>query len=181
MARLEGTDPEKAGINEQKVNAEGQALVLAISETELEHESATNGAAYTWASDSVNPSADDTILLLKNTSDTALHLENVNVSGDADSEYTVHLPTSEVTPTGGSLVTGTNLNTGSSNVADAVARSLETNNSQGNVLYSLNLAGSVMAIVDLRGVILGKNKSIGVDTVIATTLSSVSITGHYAD
>lgn len=181
MSRLEGIAPGGAGINEQKVNKEGQALTFSIVESELEHESVQNGTAYNWASDSVNPGTDDTVLLVKNTSDASLHLDSVNISGETDSQYTVHLPTTEVTPTGGSVVTGTNMNTASSNVADASARSLETNNSQGNVLYSITLEGSVTAQIDLRGVILGKNKSIGVDVVANTILSSVSLVGHYQD
>jgi len=164
-----------------QVNSENQLAVSSVTQSELEHESETNGTAYVWASDSVNPTTDDTVLLLKNTSDTSLHLEHVTISGTTDSEYTIHLPTTEVTPTGGTLVTGTNMNTASSKVADAIARSLETNNSQGNVLYAVNLLAVTTYTVDLKGIILGKNKSIGVDVVADTALSSVSIVGHYQD
>ena len=153
--RLDGTDPDGAGINEQKINKEGQALTFSTNQSELEHESEENGAAYIWASDSVNPAIDDTVLLVKNTSDNHLHIDSILISGETDSEYTVHLPTSEVTPTGGSVVTGTNLNTTSS------------------------LEGSVVATLNTSGLVIGKNKSIGIDVVANTVLSSVSITGHY--
>lgn len=117
--------------NKAQVNSENQLVVQAIIESSLEHESEVNSEAYSWSSDSVNPAIDDTVLLLKNTSSTNLHIEYLIISGDTTSEYTIHLPTTEVTPTGGTTVTGVNLNTGGkSNVAEATATSLETNNSQ---------------------------------------------------
>ena len=163
-----------------QVNAENQLLVNAITQTELEHESEDNGTAYVWSSDSVNPGADDTVILLKNTSDTNLHIDSIEIAGSTTSEYTVHLPTSEVTVTG-NTITGTNLNTSSSNVADASAATIETNNSQGDVLRSVFILADNTLRIPLDGVILGKNKSIAVDVVANTTLSSVSITGHYQD
>ena len=177
--RLEGTDPDGAGINEQKVNTEGQALVFSTNQSELEHESEQNGSGYNWCSNTVDPAIDDTVLLLKNTSDVHLHIDEIIISGDVNSEYTIHLPTTEVTPTGGAVVTGTNLNTTSSNVADATARSLETNNSQGDILYSILLLASTTYTIKTPGLIIGKNKSLGVDVVANTVLSSVTITGHY--
>lgn len=167
--------------NKAQVNKENQLVVRSISQSELEHTSEKDGEAYSWASDAVDPGVDETVLLIKNTSDTPLHLGFALISGSTSSQYTVHLPTTEVTPTGGSVVTGTNLNTGSSNVADASARSLETNNSQGNVIHSIFILADTPYFINLDGIILAKNKSIGVDVVANTTLSSVTIVGHYED
>jgi len=167
---------------EAEVNKEQQLVVAAVTETSLEHESEENSQAFSWSSDSVNPAIDDTVLLLKNTSDTNLHIEYAIISGSTTSEYTIHLPTTEVTPTGGTTVTGTNLNTGGkTEVADAIATSLETNNSQGNVIGSPFILADTTYLFPLPGVILGKNKSIGVDVVANTTLSAVTIVGHYED
>jgi len=168
--------------NKAQVNKENQLVVQAIIESSLEHESEVNSEAYAWSSDSVNPAVDDTVLLLKNTSATPLHIEYLIISGDTTSEYTIHLPTTEVTPTGGTTVTGINLNTGGqANVAEATATSLETNNSQGNVIGSPFILANTPYKWPLQGIILGKNKSIGVDVVANTTLSSVTIVGHYED
>ena len=184
MARLEGTDPDGAGINEQKVNKEGQALTFATTQSELEHESEENGAAYSWSSDIVNAgAANDTTLLVKNTSDTHLHIDSIFITcGSVSSEFTIHLPTTEVTVTagsGGAVVTGTNLNTTSSNVADASAASNESNNAQGNVIGTVFLAIDRAYLFLTPGLILGKNKSIGIDTVEDTTESAITIVGHY--
>ena len=186
MGRTEGTDPSGSGINEQKINKEGQALVFSTTQSELEHESEQNGSGYTWASDVINAgAANDTTLLVKNTSDVHLHIDSIFIScGSVSSEFTIHLPTTEVTVTagsGGAVVTGVNINTTSSNVADASAASNESNNSQGNVIGTVFLAIDRSQLISTPGLIIGKNKSIAVDTVEDTTEAAITITGHYED
>ena len=177
MAQIE--DGKGTG-NRAEVNAENQLIIKAISESELEYESEVNGLSYNWASDLVDVAAgDDTVLLVKNLSDKPLHILSVLIAnGSTASEYTIHLPTTEVTPTGTAVV-GTNLNTASSNVADALAKSLETNNTQGTVIGTVWLAVDRNILIPTTGVILGKNKSIGVDVIADTSESAVTITGHY--
>jgi len=156
-------------------------VLNAITETSLEHESEENGSGYNWSSGTVDIDAADTVLLIKNDSDTNLHIECVKIAnGSLSSAYLVHLPTTEVTVTG-STVTGTNLNTTSSNVADATAASDETNNSQGNVLATVFLAADSNNSVETPGLILGKNKSVAVDVVNNVVESAVSIIGHFED
>lgn len=164
-----------------EVNDENQLVVAAVTESAIEHES-EDGQSYNWSSDLVDVAAvNATVLLVKNLSDTALHIESIAVANGAlESEYTVHLPTAEVTPTG-TAITGTNLNTASSNVADALAKADETNNTQGNVIGTLFLAVNSNDTLPTPGLILGKNKSVGVDVVADTAESAVTITGHYAD
>lgn len=166
--------------NRAEVNKENQLIIKAISESELEYESEVNGLAYVWASDIVDVAgAGGTVLLIKNLSDSPLHILSVLIAnGAAASEYTIHLPTTEVTPTGAALV-GTNLNTASSNVADALAKIKETDNTQGNVIGTVWLAIDRNIMIPLAGTILGKNKSIAVDVVVDTTESAVTIVGHY--
>ncbi len=177
MAQIE--DGKGTG-NRAAVNSENQLIIKAISESELEYESEINGLAYSWASDLVDVAAGaDTVLLVKNLSDKPLHILSVLIANGAlASEYTIHLPTTEVTPTGTAIV-GTNLNTASSNVADALAKSLETNNTQGSVIGTVWLAVDRNIRIPMEGVILGKNKSIGVDVVADTAESAVTIIGHY--
>lgn len=178
MAQIE--DGKGTGSKAQ-VNTENQLVVSSVTQTELEHESEENGQAYVWATDAINPgTGGDTVLLLKNTSDTALHIESVVISGSTASEYNIHLPTTEVTVTG-NTVTGVNMNTTSSNVAEASAANTETNNSQGDILHTVFVIADTTLRVPFDGLILGKNKSLGIDVVANTTLSSVSITGHYSD
>ena len=177
MAQIE--DGKGTG-NRAEVNAENQLIIKAISESELEYESEVNGLAYSWASDIVDVAAgNDTVLLVKNLSDKPLHILSIFIAnGSTASEYTIHLPTTEVTPTGTAIV-GTNLNTASSNVADALAKSLETDNTQGNVIGTVWLAVDKNIRIPTEGVILGKNKSVGVDVVADTSESAVTIIGHY--
>ena len=182
MARLEGTDPEGAGLNEQKVNKEGQALTFSVNQTELEHESEEHSQAYSWSTDLVDAAAvNATILLLKNTSDVHLHIDTIYIStGSTPSEFTIHLPTVEVVVGGGATVTGVNLNTaGTPNVADASAQSNETGNTQGDVIETVFLAVDRFIIFKTDGLVLGKNKSVGIDVVADAPETSVTIRGHY--
>lgn len=165
-----------------QVNSDNQLVVKAVAETLFESAS-EQGQSYNWSSDLVDVDGDDTVLLVKNTSDIALHIESISIAnGSVASEYTVHLPTAEVTVTagpGGAAVTGTNLNTASSNVADATAASDESNNSQGNVVFTRFMAVDTNEKIFTAGLILGKNKSVAVDVVEDTSESAVTIRAHY--
>lgn len=175
MAQIE--DGKGTG-NRAQVNSANQLVVKAVAETLFESAS-ENGQTYNWSSDLVDIDANDTVLLVKNTSDIALHIESISIAnGSVASEYTVHLPTTEVTVTG-TTVTGTNLNTASSNVADATAASDETNNTQGNVVFTRFMAVDTNEKITTAGLILGKNKSVAVDVVADTAESAVTIRAHY--
>lgn len=179
MTRLQGTDPTGSGVNEQKVDSGGRALAFAVVEDELEHKSEKEGLAFNWSSGTVDVDDTDTVLLVKNTSAKNLHVESISIAnGSGASEYTIHLPTTEVTVTG-ATVTGTNLNTGSSNVADAQAASDETNNTQGDIVFTRFLAVNSNASINTRGLILGKNKSVAIDVVADVAESAVTIRGFY--
>jgi len=183
--RVEGTDPSGAGVNEQKVNGEGQALVFAVTQSEIEHESDENGAAFNWSTDSLDLDVGETLLLVKNTSDASLHIECVKVSnGAAATQFRIHLPTTDVTVvagSGGSVITGTNLNTSRTEVADASAATDETGNSLGNTLRNLFLGINGEHSEPTPGTILGKNKSIAIDCITEPGTASATIVGHYED
>jgi len=164
-----------------EVNVDKQLVTFSISETEFEFISKEKGQAYSWASGTYDPAAGDTILLIKNTSSTKkLHIDLIILSTDTDTRVVIHAPTTEVTPTG-TAITGTNLNLTSSNAADATAIRDETDNSQGNVIWSAEIfAASGPHEVDMAGaLILGTNDSIGVDYVADVGACDVTIMGHF--
>jgi len=177
--RLEGSSPDGGGLNEQKVKTNGQALVFAIVQDELEFVSQKTGEAFNWSSGVIDIDAADTVLLLKNTSSRNLHIERIIINnGGLASQYQVHLPASEVTVTG-TTVTGTNINTAKSNVAEAQAASDETTNTQGLILHTPLMAVNANLTINTRGLTLGKNKSVAIDVVADTTESAVTIRGFY--
>ena len=160
------------------VDSSNRLNVKAVVEPEFEQAS-EDGQAYVWSTDIVSLSAGMTVLLVKNTSDTNLHIEAISVSnGVTPTEYTFHLPTIEVTVTGTTVV-GVNLNTGSANVADASAATEETNNTQGDVISTRWLAADRSEVVRTPGLILAKNKSVAVDVVVTTAETAASMIGHY--
>jgi len=152
----------------------------AITEPEIE-EASEEGQAYLWATDLINIDSDDTVLLVKNTSDTNLHIEAVLISnGSTASEFTIHVITAVDATVTGVTVTGFNLNTGSANVADASAASDETGYSaQGTVVTTLFLLAETNQTILTPGLILAKNKAIAVDVVDTTTEVACTIVGHY--
>jgi len=164
------------------VSSEQRLLCHAVVETGLEHASENSETAYSWSSGTQATSNGDTLLLVKNTSATPLHIHSISISVDTDTRVIIHVPTTVVTTPAGTAITGVNMNFSSSLPAEATAKRDETNNTQGDILW----AGEVMAasnpvIVNFDGaIILPKNESIGVDIVLAqTALCDVTIIGHY--
>ena len=183
MARLEGTGPKGAGINEQKVNSEGEALTFAVAEQEIEHVSEESGLSFNWSSDIVaSVAAAGTILLVQNTSKTHdLHIEHIGIAnGVTASEVTIHVITGATTPSGTTSITGFNLNTGSSNVAEAVAVTRDTANAtQGTVIATEWMQADTDLDVDVRGLILTTDAAVGVDHVVGSSETAISIVGFY--
>jgi hypothetical protein len=137
-----------------------------VSELEIERSSRDNGLAFSWSSIPYSSSANDTILIVKNTSSTQkLYITDVNINvGATASRLDVHLVTSDYS-SAGTAVTGVNLNTGSSNSA---------------ILKYVYCAVDTHTPLDLRGVILIEDDALGVD-IIENSISevSVTITGYY--
>ncbi len=163
------------------VNEDLRAETQSVTETEFEFISKSKGLAFSWASGTYDAAAGDTILLVKNTSSTKkLHIDKITLSTDTETRVVVHLPTTQVTVTG-TTVTGVNLNTASGNVAEASAARDETNNTQGNVIWSseIQAAGEPYSINWYGALILNTNDSIGVDYVADVAACDVTILGHY--
>lgn len=165
-----------------QVDSEGHLVVDALTITDMAHTSEEHGLSFSWASGSYNPATgDDTILLVKNTSTTRkLFIKGITISTAAETRVVVHLPTTEVTPAG-TTITGINLNTNSNNVAEASAKRDETNNTQGDIIWSgeIQAATNPYDIQLFGAVIIGQNRSIGVDFVADPTACDVTIVGYF--
>lgn len=164
-----------------RVSEDGNFIVDAITAPEIAHISIVHGRSYAWASGTYSASGADTILLVKNIATSYnLFISEISVSANVDTRVVIHLPTVEVTPTGTSI-TGTNLNTGSNNTADATAIRDETNNTQGTVIWSgeIQAASDPYRIPLFGAVIIGQNDSIAIDFVAAATACDVVIYGSF--
>ena len=153
----------------------------ARSNKRLFYISRDNGQLFSWASGTADIGAGDTALLVKNTATNKnLYIERIWVSSDIETRVIIHLPTTEVTVTG-TTITGINLNTGSSNVAEASAARDEINNSQGNIIWSgeIHPTSTPLEIEFDGALILAKNRSVGVDMVADGSAFDVTIIGHF--
>ena len=179
MSRLTGKDPDTANINEQGVNSSGQALTFSVGITEFE-DASKSAKAFNWSSGIIDIDAGDTVLLVKNTSSEPLKIESVTIwNGSIASEYRVHLPTTEVETPTGTAVVGTNLKVGDSAAADAIAKSDETTNTEGSVVFTPMMGVDSNLTINTVGLHLSQNKSVAINVIEDTSESGVSIRGHY--
>ena len=176
---LDGANKNPAG----RTDEDGLVKTVSVVESEFEYHSDVKGEAYSWNFLTYNMGVGDTLALIKNTSATKeLHIDTITVSSDVESVITIHLPTTEVTPAG-TAVTGVNLNTRSTNVAPATAMTDETDNSQGDIIFQTEIqAAGDPFVKDYAGVlILGQNKSVGLDGVADMGAFNVTIEGHFTN
>lgn len=163
-----------------EVNAEGQGVVRAINESELEHASGKLGSAYSWDSTELDIDAGDTMLFVKNTGDVPLILDTLDLNGsNVVCTWTVTLGKETTTPAG-TLVAGRNLNTGNlDDVADAVAYSDETALATGNIRRRYKTAIDTHKNIKIDGIILEKNGYIQINQITESTSGSAILTGHF--
>lgn len=174
-----------AGVNPhgQKVRAEGQAEVFAISVNEFENVSARSRLAFSWSIVPAIMANADTLLLIQNDSDTlVLHIEEVVITLDTSSLVQIHLTDrAALTPGAGTAVVGVCLNQTAPRVAAAIAFADEQNNAQGNIIWNHEIILDERETVELHGaVLLSKGQSIAVDVTTAQTIACCTIFGFYA-
>ena len=156
--------------------------VDAASESALERHS-RDGNSYSWTNVTYNMTAADTIIAIRNTSATKnLHIEKVFMSSDTV-QVAAHHVTQGSAALAGTLITGTNLNFGSGNVAEADARGDETtNSSQGIVILQTELQAAKMEEVDWEGaLILGTNDAYGIDFPTDAAIVYITVWGYFED
>lgn len=167
-----------------RVRREGQAEVFATTVDEFENVSATDRNAFSWSIVPADFEAAETILLIQNNNALLhLHITEVEFQTDNASVVRVHLTDRAVlVPTGGTVVTGICWNQTAPRVAEALARSNETANAIGNIIWDFPIAADTLTTVDLRGaIILAKGQSIAIDlTTASTSLVSCHVEGFYA-
>lgn len=164
-----------------RTDEDGHLLTNSVSESEFEYFSDVKGDAYSWNFLTYDIAAGDTIGLIKNTSDSKeLHIDSITISSDVETVVTVHLPTTEVTPTGTAVV-GANLNTRSVKIAPSAAITDETDNTQGTIIFQTEIqaAGSPFTHEYGGALIIGQNRSVGVDIVADAGAFNLTIEGHF--
>jgi hypothetical protein len=160
------------------VTSENKLRTYATIESEVSYESETNERAYSWTS-SYNYDANDTILLLKNTSSTKnLIIDAALLSSDTTTQFISHYPSG--TTLAGTEVTGVNLNRTSNLTAEVSCYQDETGNSRGDIEVQGFILANTSIILPFSGsVILGINSEFAIDFVTAGTLGMVSIRGYF--
>lgn len=160
------------------VNDEGELITRAIAESEIEHASIL-GNAYAWFAPTIDVNAGDTLLFIKNLSDTPLILDRMRVvGGNVASTYTIHLGKLTTTPTAINL-TGTNLNPRFGDEADVHATTDEDNVADGTAVEIFQQPATISQEYNMTGIILTKGNYIQINQEIESTAGSVVIYGHF--
>lgn len=162
-----------------KVNEEGELITRAIAEPEIEHASSL-GNAYCWFAPTINVDVGDTLLFIKNLSDTPLILDRMNIiPGNVDSNYNIHLGRLTTTPTAINI-TGTNLNPNFGDVADVHATTDEDLVADGTLVEAVHvLTATATHHHQLTGIILTKGVYVQINQESESTAGAVSIYGHF--
>jgi len=184
MAGLDGVVRD-AKTQESADVSDGNLHTLATNESEFEHVSENNSLAFSWTIVAADFSAAETLLLVQNISETLLlHIESIEAETDNASEIDIHCTDeAALTPAGGTLVTGECLNRAvqKNPTSFSIARSNETANVQGNIIWTAQLVAGTVYNKEFGGaVILAKGQSIAIDiTTAPTSLAHCSISGYY--
>lgn len=165
-----------------KVTAEGQGIVRAIIESELEHASA-QGSAYSWDSLRIDIDANDTMLFVKNTGETPLILDRLIIGGhDAIATWDIGFGKATTTPSATVIVIARNLNPSFSDDApNTIARSDETAVADADVRFRIYTAISESKQVNLNGSILTQNTYIQVNQEVESAAATpfVILIAHF--
>jgi hypothetical protein len=142
------------------------------------------GDAYSWASQTYDPDAHDTILGVENNEpDRMLYIERIIVTSDTASQIQVFA--SSGATMAGTAVTGANLNHTSGRLALASAYADETGNgAQGagypGLLFTDYVAANTLKTIEIGGAVaIGYDHMIGVDLTTAATAANVTIFGWF--
>ena len=138
------------------------------------------GLSYVWNFPAYNYAAGDTVMWLRNDSNSNLHIHHIVLYCDTATTLSVHKPLN-VTPAG-TLVTGNNLNLTSGNEAEATAYQDETTGVIGPIIQTEYIAANgVLTIFKEDGyqLILGKNDVIAIDLTTVGTSTFGHIAGFY--
>ena len=147
----------------------------------LLHSSIVDGLAFAWANVAYDYAANDTILLVENTSTTHnLIIDQIWCHSDTTTTVIAHLTNGASLTHDGTTVTGVCLNQSSPTVAAATATSDEINNAPANTVWSGSIpADSSTPILVNAGLVLDLNDMIAVNYVDVGTQAIVTIIGHY--
>lgn len=168
------------------VDDENRLEVIATVTPRIGEASKKHASAYTWTAVSADIDTGDTALYVCNDSTTEnLYITSIYVWADTAVQFKVHCP-AYVTPAGGTVVVGVNLNRTSGLLATATSRADETSNvfAATNVITTVrnNEVGTDQfgQWIEYSGaLVLGYHDSVAVDLIGETAAFECTIIGYF--
>ena len=162
------------------VDDDNRLHVVATTETELEYASEKQGKAYSISSDYTTAGADEEVIYIQNTSSTDdFIIDEIFLGGSVTHKFT--LADVSGTPGGAADITVKNLNLGSGNSADMVARgdASVTGLTVGDTMVlGRSMANDSKEIPVMGAIVLGQDDAVAV-TASGTGEVNVTVVGHY--
>ena len=167
--------------NQAKVDSDGELAVAARTIPRSAFISESRGDAYAWTSTDATSAAEESISIQNTSTDKSLHIERVILAGVQATVHAVLLVTSG-TPAG-TVITGVNLNKGSSNTASATSfgDAAVTGTVVGDIIAQAYHVALGSVTIEFGGeVILGQDDTIAVRTVAGTDgIVYITVIGFY--
>ena len=164
-----------------KSTEKGELEVIAITETEFEHFSAS-GESFAWPSLNTDIDAGDTRLFVKNTGSKKLVLSHAEFNpANVVCTYDIGIGSENTTATG-VQVTAVNMNQiEASKTEDYLAWDDETAVADVTKMFGVTTNTTDSKEVSLRGIILGKGHYIQINQETESTSGQVTIFGYFTD
>ena len=163
-----------------RVDGDNRLRVYAVTEDHITHSSETEGNSYVWTA-TADWGADKNALWLRNDNTSArLAIETISVSPAAACQIEIGIGSGNTV--GGTEVTGSNLNLGSGNVAEATCRHTNTNcDASAGLTVIKTFWGAVKDNeVNYRGALmLDYLGEVGIGLITDVGSTTVTITGYY--
>jgi hypothetical protein len=175
---MEIKDPDGTSV---KVTEDNRLRTYSGQESEIAFQSRVNENAYSWSM-SADLGADKCALYLRNDSTTPLLIDKVFLWASAAATFEIFAGTNKIT-VAGTAVTGFNLNTASSRLADATCTHTETGADAGGtltLLQTIQTGAVTKELVEWEGaLVLGRLGEIAINIVTDIALTSVTILGYF--
>ena len=164
-----------------KSTKKGELETIAITESELEHHSAS-GESFAWPSLNTDINAGDTRLLVKNTGGKFLVLSHAVFNpANVVCSYDIGIGSEGTTATGTAVVAVNMNQVEASKTEDYLAWDDETAVADATKMFGVTINTTDSKEVSLKGVVLGKGHYIQINQETESTSGQVTVFGFFAD
>ena len=163
-----------------QVTSEKMVRTYAMVESEISHVSERHGDAYVWTATADWGGDKNAIWLRNNDTDANVIIQKIVISAPAAAVIEVYVGTGNTS--GGTAITGVNMNRGSGKIANATCTHTNTNVDEGSSMTLLGTVhtGATPVTIDFEGaLILAYYDEVALNIVTDVASTSINIMGYF--